>query len=73
MNKLLQVNKKLLLSIFLGIIVIFIATIILNKNKIQKQIIVDNSKEAIAHAKGLGIIKSDSTSTTLGINSNQTR
>ena len=35
MNKLLQVNKKLLLFLLLGIIVIFIATIILNKTDIS--------------------------------------
>ena len=35
MNRLLQVNKKLLLFLLLGIIVIFIATIILNKTDIS--------------------------------------
>ena len=35
MNKLLQVNKKLLLFLLLGIIVIFFATIILNKTDIS--------------------------------------
>jgi len=35
LNKLLQVNKKLLLSILFGIIVIFIVTVLLNKTNIS--------------------------------------